>query len=306
MYVGKAPPKCRRRSPYLVDASPAVRDYTTASTSPAALRKPPESVKVERKVEVNEIKMFNTTGSTSQSAPRGPQRSFGTQIKAEVTEVKMLNTRGEIYRDHCIQCGNTPVIEDSDDHGRRVLKDILAAVDLSSAAPALKAFGMYHDGHLHLLDVLKPTERRDVMKGIPNVPVINAYALIKHLEERATGRDSSSAIDMLCDAHRTSFISENPVSRILESTLKLKGLEVLVPIAALYGIFGDRQLDMLLTFNESDLDDFFNTYHPTRASLFYRRLLRVALKASELTNNLTGVGHRNGDQGRKTFRRIEG
>ncbi|KAF9267893.1 hypothetical protein L218DRAFT_651984 [Marasmius fiardii PR-910] len=122
----------------------------------------------------------------SSSANATLQGSGGAQrkLKAEITEIKTLNT---IYRDHCVQCGRSPVIEEF--NNRRLLTDILAAVDLSSIAPALKAFGIYHDGHLYLLNVLSPTERRDVLRGVPNVTAIDTYALIKDLENRTAGRD---------------------------------------------------------------------------------------------------------------------
>ncbi|KAF9267889.1 hypothetical protein L218DRAFT_984752 [Marasmius fiardii PR-910] len=247
-YVGKPPPKGRRRSLHLVDASP-IRE--------------------------------RTTGSTSQTQPQRFVRAAETQ--RNLNQIEKVTTRA-IYRDDCIQCGKPPIINEPD---KCLLNDILLATDLSSVAPLLKSFGIHHDGHLYLLDLLNATERRDVLKGIPNIPAIDTYALIKHLENRIAGRDhfhtrdSSNAIGMLCDEHRASFKSKHPVSPVLESTLKMKGMEALVPIAALYGISNDRQLDRLLGFSQSDLEDFFNTYHSTRASLFYRRLLRIALKVPE-------------------------
>ncbi|KAF9267891.1 hypothetical protein L218DRAFT_651928 [Marasmius fiardii PR-910] len=154
-------------------------------------------------------------------------------------------------------------------------------LDIPGIASSLRSFGIRHDDHLELLEVLGSVERRDVLKNIPNVSAIDAFALIRHLEKQfeltPRMRESPHTINM---THHASFNSENPLSPRLKSTLERKHMNALIPVATLYRFFDDRQLDRHASFDDSDLDDFFDSYNLTKASLFYRRLLRVALKAA--------------------------
>ncbi|KAF9267895.1 hypothetical protein L218DRAFT_1073966 [Marasmius fiardii PR-910] len=224
-------PQARKENVFpssVVNTTDQVQDLTVSTQGPHArtsVRMVRQYVgKTPPKCHLRSLHLVNThpmrertTGSTSQAKPQ----HFGRATEMQVTQEQfttMIAYNAEIL------------------------------LRLRTIAPLLKLFGIHHDGHLYLLHLLKPTERREVLKGIPSVPAVDTYVLIKHLENWITGRDyihmrdSSNAIEMFCDEHRASFKSKHPVSPILESILKMKGLEVLVRIAALYGVSDDRQV----------------------------------------------------------------
>ncbi|KAK1231689.1 hypothetical protein PQX77_005175 [Marasmius sp. AFHP31] len=190
----------------------------------------------------------------------------------------------------------------------RELSRILQALDLTELFDTLQEYGIEHDIHVRLLRSLSSTERRDVLKGIPTVHIIDAYALASHLDPQ----ESSSRFDhvgtkqpeTVCRSaeHDNQNFNGRPkippiqdiaypprrfhhqlletlaISPRLKAILEDMSMEDLIPVAWKCGITDDKRLERISALNESDLDQLLNSDHIERVSPFYQRMLRLVLE----------------------------
>ncbi|KAL0578973.1 hypothetical protein V5O48_003013 [Marasmius crinis-equi] len=178
------------------------------------------------------------------------------------------------YTDRCLFCeerstSETPI--------NQRLKDLLTANALTDVAPAMRSFGIYHDGHLELLHALSVDERLKVVRDIPGVPHgIDAF----DLEKMLTAPDIVQTprfrrvIIMTCSDHRN-LIQAPKISPSLHTFLKSKQLDALVPAAAVYGLVDEVRFNRFRVLDETDCVKFFESAHTRKVSLFYHRLLRL-------------------------------
>ena len=79
------------------------------------------------------------------------------------------------YIDACIVCGH-PAKHDETIRDQQ-LDRLLRADELKDLKPDLKSFGIYHDGHLELLQNLRADERLKIIRPIPDVASIDGFYL---------------------------------------------------------------------------------------------------------------------------------
>ncbi|KAJ8072347.1 hypothetical protein AAF712_007889 [Marasmius tenuissimus] len=185
----------------------------------------------------------------------------------------------------------------------RELSKILQALDLTELFDALREYGIEHDTHVRLLRSLSSTERREVLKGIPNVHIIDAYALASHLDPQESNSrfvlsetachfakqdnqtfhgqtEIPSFQDIACSPRRLhhELLQTFAISPRLKAILEDMGMEDLIPVAWKCGITDDKRLERISALDKSDLDELFNSDHLERVSPFYQRMLRLVLE----------------------------
>ncbi|KAI3608090.1 hypothetical protein WG66_004866 [Moniliophthora roreri] len=145
----------------------------------------------------------------------------------------------EKYPEVCNLCGTPPQI--LEEHQAELI-NFLTTNNMTDVFPALKSFGVLHDGHLRILMSLDNHDQDEVMAGILSRPDMMAF--MKHLRHASVSISNSDVVGspMVTDCRSARF--DGPISRRLVKFMKSQRLEVLVPIAtAPYGITGDLQFE---------------------------------------------------------------
>ncbi|KAJ8075041.1 hypothetical protein PM082_019368 [Marasmius tenuissimus] len=189
---------------------------------------------------------------------------------------RIASTSNLPYIDTCIVCGNPSIASGAAQNQQ--LKELLDEGKVEDLETILKAFGIYHDGHLGLLQVLRIDERLEILRSIPDIVGVDAFCLEKVL---ARGKLAQTLIVpnrvvTACSAHRTQ-IENSRVTPKLEASLKTQGLDTLHTVAALYGLTDDDRLTRFSRLDERESSEFFESGHAQKVSLFYHRLLRYVV-----------------------------
>ncbi|KAL0065469.1 hypothetical protein AAF712_007533 [Marasmius tenuissimus] len=189
---------------------------------------------------------------------------------------RIASTSNLPYIDTCIVCGNPSIASGAAQNQQ--LKKLLDEGKVEDLETILKAFGIYHDGHLGLLQVLRIDERLEILRSIPDIVGVDAFCLEKVL---ARGKLAQTLIVpnrvvTACSAHRTQ-IENSRVTPKLEASLKTQGLDTLHTVAALYGLTDDDRLTRFSRLDERESSEFFESGHAQKVSLFYHRLLRYVV-----------------------------
>ncbi|KAK1215295.1 hypothetical protein PQX77_022086 [Marasmius sp. AFHP31] len=181
------------------------------------------------------------------------------------------------YIDTCIVCGKPSIFGGATQNQQ--LKELLDEGKLKDLGANLKAFGIYHDGHLELLQVLRVDERLEILRSLPDIVGVDAFCLEQALA-RGRLQQTPAVPDRVvtaCSVHRIP-IEDSRVAPKLEAYLKAQGLDTLHAVAALYGLTDDDRLSRFSRLDERASSEFFESGHAQKVSLFYHRLLRYVVK----------------------------
>ncbi|KAG7089442.1 hypothetical protein E1B28_011127 [Marasmius oreades] len=188
-----------------------------------------------------------------------------------------------LYPDKCLACCRHPKLTAVQ---TMKLNHFLASGGLFDLLPVFNSFGIFHDGHLRQLCSLTTTERTVILAEFGSN--VDVQTLLQHLDQYAIGAEmplissSSSPSNipcMLCERHTESGdYFRRTIAERLHFHLNRKRLDFLAPVAVIYGIIDDSQLER--TLREAGNSASTRKFLADHASVtpFYQQLLQIVLR----------------------------
>ncbi|KAL0579052.1 hypothetical protein V5O48_002945 [Marasmius crinis-equi] len=191
----------------------------------------------------------------------------------------VLQLPARIYPERCFRCGDYSGLKS---HETRKLRSFLSvrvrAFERPVVQQSLKKFGILHNGHLKQLCSLSPGELQWVLVDCEGLSPEDVIEFAKEIGHKDTDAVAASIDSMWCESHRGPIgTSCKPASRKLQSLLVKKGLEVLTPVAEMYGFHDDRELDKNLRYARDPSIKYLLPLYGY-VTPYYRRLMELVLR----------------------------